>query len=315
MLDYLIHFYTKSLKRLDKKLFGVLLTFILLIVLSTNLNIGRLNNSDLEGQIKGAGLLSLPWLKKTEPVYDFHLQIDDILFEGKTESVTVGELLEERGIILDERDYLSPDLLTELKLGSFIKIETFKSSYKEVIEEVEIEEELVYDENLSVGFEYVDDYGSKGLRKKIIRLDFLGSEQIAEEETGVILLEAMSPKIRRIGTKSKMYLYSGEEINYSKAAYMSTSGYCSCYLCCGKNPGDYGYGITASGLPQGVGVVGVDPRYIPYGTKLYIEGYGFAVAGDTGGAIFSSHLDLGFNSHQDAVRWALRTSMVYFLKD
>lgn len=55
-------------------------------------------------------------------------------------------------------------------------------------------------------------------------------------------------------------------------------------------------GQTASGLKPQVGVVAVDPRVIPLGTKLYIEGYGEAIAGDTGGAIKGHKIDLFFNS-------------------
>lgn len=57
---------------------------------------------------------------------------------------------------------------------------------------------------------------------------------------------------------------------------------------------------TASGLRPGRGVVAVDPRFIPLGTRLYIEGYGYAVAGDTGGAIKGNRIDLGFDSNREA---------------
>ncbi len=73
-------------------------------------------------------------------------------------------------------------------------------------------------------------------------------------------------------------------------------------------------GITASGRPAGHGIVAVDPRVIPLGTRLYIPGYGFAVAGDTGGAIKGDRIDLGFNSYRDAVIFGRREVTVYRLK-
>ncbi len=77
-------------------------------------------------------------------------------------------------------------------------------------------------------------------------------------------------------------------------------------------PGCSGY--TASGYHAGRGVVAVDPRLIPLGTKLFIPGYGFAIAGDTGGAIVGRRIDLGFNTLGDAMSFGRRTVKVYTLR-
>lgn len=79
---------------------------------------------------------------------------------------------------------------------------------------------------------------------------------------------------------------------------MLATAYCPCSSCCGSNSGS-----TATGLPAGKGVVAVDPRVIPLGTKLYISEYGEAIAGDTGGSIVGQRIDLGFNSHSEALAW------------
>ena len=58
-------------------------------------------------------------------------------------------------------------------------------------------------------------------------------------------------------------------------------------------PGDGGgAGITATGIPATYGVAAVDPSVIPLGSRLYIPGYGEAVAADTGGAIYGYRIDL-----------------------
>ena len=72
-------------------------------------------------------------------------------------------------------------------------------------------------------------------------------------------------------------------------------------------------GYTATGYRAGHGIVAVDPHVIPLGTKLYIPGYGFAIAGDTGGAIVGNRIDLGFNSISDAMQFGRRTVKVYTL--
>jgi 3D (Asp-Asp-Asp) domain-containing protein len=58
-----------------------------------------------------------------------------------------------------------------------------------------------------------------------------------------------------------------------------------------------GYTTTATGLPIGYGAAAVDPRVIPLGTKLYVEGYGYAFACDVGGAIKGRRIDLAYDSY------------------
>ncbi|HEY3674919.1 MAG TPA: 3D domain-containing protein [Candidatus Tumulicola sp.] len=73
-------------------------------------------------------------------------------------------------------------------------------------------------------------------------------------------------------------------------------------------------GMTAIGRRAGHGIVAVDPRFIPIGTKLFIAGYGWAIAGDTGGAIRGSRIDLGFDTDAEAMAFGRREVTVYRLK-
>lgn len=72
------------------------------------------------------------------------------------------------------------------------------------------------------------------------------------------------------------------------------------------------YGITRSGMPLTKGIVAVDPRVIPLGTRLYIPGYGFAVAADTGGGIVGDRIDLGYPDGVQ-VDWHTGWTDVYIL--
>jgi len=76
-----------------------------------------------------------------------------------------------------------------------------------------------------------------------------------------------------------------------------------------------GNGITATGLRARKGIVAVDPRIIPLGTKLFIPGYGEALAADTGGWIKNDRIDLCFESLEECFRFGRRKIRVYLVED
>ena len=74
--------------------------------------------------------------------------------------------------------------------------------------------------------------------------------------------------------------------------------------------------ITAMGLkpvrnPSGISTIAVDPRVIPLGSKVFIPGYGYAIASDTGGAIKGNIIDLYLNSAQECTNWGRRNITIY----
>jgi len=80
-----------------------------------------------------------------------------------------------------------------------------------------------------------------------------------------------------------------------------------------KSTAPYDDGFSALGLPAGYGLVAVDPQVIPLGTRLYVEGYGYAIAADVGGGIDGRQIDLCFDSHQDALNFGRRWVKVHIL--
>lgn len=72
--------------------------------------------------------------------------------------------------------------------------------------------------------------------------------------------------------------------------------------------------FTSIGLKAGYGVVAVDPKVIPLRSKVYIPGYGVAIAGDTGGAIKGNKIDLGFDDVKNG-NWSARFTDLYILSE
>lgn len=77
-------------------------------------------------------------------------------------------------------------------------------------------------------------------------------------------------------------------------------------------------GITATGINlkknRNAKVISVDPKVIPLGSKVYVEGYGYAVAGDVGGAMRGNKIDLHMPTKQKALSWGVRTVKIRVYK-
>ena len=99
---------------------------------------------------------------------------------------------------------------------------------------------------------------------------------------------------------------------------MEVTGYCKCGECCGWKHNWYGrpvyaygslkgkpkkVGVTASGTRARKGTIAADRSRYPFGTVMYIEGYGYGTVEDVGGAIKGEHIDLYFYSHGRAEAW------------
>ena len=92
------------------------------------------------------------------------------------------------------------------------------------------------------------------------------------------------------------------------------TAYCPCSKCCGK----WANGITATGTTAKANhTIAVDPKVIPYGSTVYIEGLGTFVAEDCGGAIKGNRIDIFYNTHSEALNSGVTAlnPKVYLIKD
>ncbi len=228
------------------------------------------------------------------------------------------------GITRGEEDYLSvPD--TRFVTGG-LEIAITRVSYREYTKTFSIsyETEIRYTSDLRQGASKVQQAGVAGVRtvtyrERIENGKVISTETVKEEVTKqpVNKIVLKGTKVGKVVSEAPMDIAldsAGQPLNYVKKLTGKATAYTS-------DRGDSG-STTALGGKTQVGVVAVDPRVIPYGTKLWIvspdgtQVYGYAVAGDTGGAVRSGAVlvDLYFDTYGECSAFGRRTMNVYIIE-
>ena len=133
----------------------------------------------------------------------------------------------------------------------------------------------------------------------------------------IVNLKGLLPQISTTSVKSKinsalslMYYNSNSSNDDNNTSYKATYQM--------EATAYYGHGITAMGTkpvrdPNGLSTVAVDKNVIPLGSKLYIPGYGYAIAADTGGAIKEMKIDLFMNTQEECYAFGRRKVTVHVI--
>ncbi|OCA90768.1 peptidoglycan-binding protein [Bacillus sp. FJAT-27225] len=116
--------------------------------------------------------------------------------------------------------------------------------------------------------------------------------------------QVSQPKVKAAPAAKQEAKTNGKELAVTATAYTAYCEGCS--------------GITATGINlknnPGAKVIAVDPSVIPLGTKVFVEGYGEAIAGDTGGAIKGNKIDVFIPSRDAALKWGVKKVKVTILE-
>ena len=106
---------------------------------------------------------------------------------------------------------------------------------------------------------------------------------------------------------------------------MLVTGYCRCGECCGwkrnwiglpvvasvpRKGAPKNVGISASGTRAKYGTIAADPSRYPFGTVMYVEGYGYGRVEDTGKMVKGEHIDIFFRDHDQAQKWGAKRDML-----
>lgn len=240
-------------------------------------------------------------------------QGEEISFATRKGS-TLEEALQNHGIFLHPKDILDvpPEMILD-KNETIRLIEIEEETVKEQ-EAIPFERKFLPDPSLEFGKQVILQGGRLGTIEKTYLLHREDGKLISKELISEKMLVDPLPQVECVG----VMISSPEEAMTTSRSYpaplsedyllMEATAYCPLPAETDGNPW-----ATSVGLKSGYGIVAVDPSVIPYFTPLYIEGYGYAIAGDTGGAIKGDRIDLFFYSWEETRVFGRRMVKVWIL--
>ena len=254
-------------------------------------------------------------------------QTRDTVVELAPENLTVGGALEAMGVKVDSLDRVTPPVKTPVYHGMRIRLVRVEARIVKRTVPVAPETRYKPTADIARGTKKTVDAGKSGLIEITERAWFKDGKATQREFISKKMVRAPKSAVVALGTRSA-YVPSRIPYHnrYARAYNLSSRGGSPrdrmmgsvaptpdpktfravrsiTLIATGYSPDpreNGGYTTTATGLPIGYGAAAVDPRVIPLGTKLYVEGYGYAFACDTGGAIKGKRIDLAYDSYRVA---------------
>lgn len=229
----------------------------------------------------------------------------------KTTKSTVGAFLQEKKVAITAWDELKTSPDSKIVNGMNIVIDKVENKVSKSIQEVPYEKEEKKSNELTKGKKKVEKEGKKG--KKIYEVIVTlrnGKPELKDGKpvTTKRLIKEIKPldELVVIGTKPEETEDDEETSNQESPTGGQTMNVeATGYTHTGNR--------TATGTVPKRGTIAVDPDVIPLGTRIYVPGYGYGIAEDTGGVVDGKIIDLFFNSQQEAINWGRRNVQIKIL--
>ena len=210
---------------------------------------------------------------------------------------TVKEALEKLEIVLDEKDKVSLPLDHVIEAKDEIQVVRVEEKIETITNEIPYQT-VAQPADFPVGLpDKVVTKGVNGKHEQVVKITLEDGVEVARE---VLKQEVLRAPVNQVVSRGSQTSISrgGKTIEFKRAYLMKASAYT-------------GGGKTRTGAEARYGVIAVDPRVIPLYSEVYVEGYGDAVALDTGGAIKGNRVDLYMNTEEACWSWGVRSVVVY----
>jgi 3D (Asp-Asp-Asp) domain-containing protein len=247
---------------------------------------------------------------------DFKLNIDKAiqitLNVGEKEqqvwstSTTVADFLKEQKVQVNELDKVEPKIHQTLSANDVVIVTRVEKVTDVVEEPVAFSVVTKNDGNISKGKQEVIEPGAEGTVAKHFEVIMENGKEVSRKLIKEETKKESQDRVVAIGSKAEPKPVSNKAETVSRSndsaakefTVTSTAYTAHCNGCSGKTA----TGVDLRANPNAK-VIAVDPSVIPLGSKVYVEGYGYAIASDTGGAIKGKKIDVFFSDKGAAYRW------------
>ncbi|MBP0727273.1 DUF348 domain-containing protein [Bacillus sp. RG28] len=225
-------------------------------------------------------------------------------------STTVADLLKNQQITLNQFDRVEPGLAETVKPNDTVHVIRVEKVNDVVEEALKFEDKTQNDSSMYKGNKKVLSNGSNGVVERNYQITKENGKIVSKQLIGEKTIKAPVNRIIAVGTKTPSRSMAAKEPSKGKEMYVEATAY---------SPYEGGMsGITATGINvrknPNIKLIAVDPDIIPLGSKVWVEGYGVAIAGDTGGAINGHRIDVLFPTQQDCLKFGRKTIKIRVLK-
>lgn len=256
------------------------------------------------------------WIMRAVPI---EVDVDGKRLNIKSPEYNIGDMLKSEKIKISNLDKVYPSKNHLIRKG--LKVVVTRVTTKDIREITNIDYDVIIknDNEVGVGSKEILQKGQNGEKQTVTRIIYENGKEVSRKVISEVIRKEPVQQIVAVSALNDDYnLSRGGNFSYVKTFEMRATAYTADYQSTGKEPGHPDFGITATGTVArrnsgSYSSVAVDPRVIPLGTKLYIEGYGYAIAEDTGGAIKGNRVDLFFDSASEADNWGVRWINVYVM--
>lgn len=241
--------------------------------------------------------------------FGVQVQVDGQGKQVLTTKKKVGDILTQGGIELGINDKTEPDREAVLAQGQGIQVIRVKQ--ETLVEKCPIAFETGKrnDSSMLRGTQKVLKKGVQGEKEITYLITYEDGKETQREVQSENVIREPKEQILAIGTKypGGYILTSRGDTKYRRMASMVATAYA-------PNTKTAPNSHTYLGMKAARGVVAVDPKVIPLRSRVYIPGYGIAIAGDIGSAIKGNRIDLCFDTYSEAKRYGRRRVKVYLLE-